>query len=100
MSLVNVEPHKDFFEIVVNLRGPSIDDLYDRIVHAARFPTREMAERIAAKINHAVSDNYGGPQGLDLSQWIWSPNKDACWTNLQSKPTAQRWTVGADINPN
>lgn len=100
MSLVNVESHKDFFEIVVNLRGPSNDDLFDRIVHAARFPTREMAERVATKIKHALSDHYGTPEGLDFTQWVWSPSKGTCWTALQSAPTAQRWTVGTDTNPN
>lgn len=100
MSLVNVEHKKDFFEIVVNLRGPGFDDLYDRIVHAARFPSREMAQRVADKIKHTLSDHYGTPEGLDLTQWFWTPSQGACWTTLQSEPTAQRWTAGTDINPN
>ena len=91
-SLVRVEKNQKGFEIIAFIQEP-FSDMYERLTHAAIFQNKEKADAVRQKIVHALNDNYGNLNALDLTHWLWTPSKATPFGSLQNNPTAQRYTV-------
>lgn len=95
MTLVRVEKTKTGFEIIAFIREP-MEDMYERLTHAAIFPYEDEAQALATKIRHALTDAYGSLNALNLDYWLWTPSNATPYGALQKNPTAKRWVVGVD----
>jgi hypothetical protein len=79
-------------------------EMWETLTHAAQFPTRDGAERLATRVRDAVYKAYDdqragrpvtGWGGLNLDHWMWYASPACPFEALQKQPTANPYRVGA-----